>query len=555
MFIPFRTRTKFERNLFVSILLIALALCTASVLSLVVAQQRFENLLQQLWSQSDSAAMKRDLGFFARHYLNELASCGAVSLRQASADCQQASAETILECVSGRVLPDRQHDEMTPHALQIYSRSDGEWRLVVDRPFDASPDRPDTGRVRLRSADLEAFVQTGVQPLQRSVGFIASVHRLDDVEGHPTTLVLVSAADSTLARSWQRSMANVESPSFAPLFSDLIRLQIVSLLFVLLVVGVIAIAVSRVLSGRVSQPLAELVEAMERVGAGDLDYRATPSGQHEFRLLVESFNDMTARIQQLNEETRHTARIKRELEMARDIQMRLFPAVIPQPDGFDIHGANVPSLEVSGDYFDVLPWGKEGNLALIVGDVTGKGVPAAMVMSNAQACLHSESLRPDSEATDSVGILNHVLCENTDDETFITFFIASLSPSESRLSYVNAGHNPPVLLRQSGDCLELAPGGPIVGILPDAPYKTGHIDLAPGDLLCMYTDGVTEAAMPSGEEFGMERLKDVLHQSKRLSAEEIVGRIVGTVEEFTQLPSQADDITILVVKVADRAAE
>ncbi|MCK4775081.1 MAG: hypothetical protein KAT30_09855, partial [Candidatus Krumholzibacteria bacterium] len=114
MFIPFRTRTKFERNLFTSILLIALALCTVSVLSLVVAQQRFENLLQQLWSRSDSAAMKRDLGYFARQYLSELAECGAVSLYQASVGCPRGPADAILECVNGRFSPDDQPVEMTP---------------------------------------------------------------------------------------------------------------------------------------------------------------------------------------------------------------------------------------------------------------------------------------------------------------------------------------------------------------------------------------------------------------------------------------------------------
>ncbi|UCG51645.1 MAG: PP2C family protein-serine/threonine phosphatase [Candidatus Latescibacterota bacterium] len=553
MIFPFRTRTKFERNLFVSILLIAIALCGASVLSLVVAQHRFESLLQQLWLGSGGAPLRRDLAYFARGYLNELAECGAASLKRASADCPRDSAEVFLDCVVSRLTQVDRHEDMAVRQLQLYEMRGGEWAFVAERgtaePANASGD-PHEGRqpFRLRPADLEHFARTGRQPLQRAVGLIASVSQLERLGAGSAALVLVSATDSTVTKNWQRSMASVDSPSFAPLFSDLIRLQIVSLLIALAIVGLVAVIVSRVLAVRVSRPLAELVDAMERVGSGDLDYRAVPGGQQEFRLLVESFNTMTDSIQRLNEETRHTARLKRELEMAREIQLKLLPNEIPQPDGYSIYGTNVPSLEMSGDYFDVLRWGDKEDLALVIGDVSGKGVPAAMVMANAQACLHSQSLNPDANISDSFKTLNRVVLENTDDSTFVTFFFALLSPSRGTLSYVNGGHNPPILLRKNGELLELGASGPIVGVLPHASYEPGQLDLSSGDLLFMYTDGVTEATSPDDEEFGTERLRELLHHSRRQPAEQITRSVVDAVEQYTGSDTQADDITILVVK-------
>ena len=265
--------------------------------------------------------------------------------------------------------------------------------------------------------------------------------------------------------------------------------------------AIIAVVVSRVLSERLSGPLADLVGAMEHVASGDLSFRARPSGQQEFGFLIDSFNSMADSIQRLNEETRQTARMKRELEMGREIQLKLLPSVLPQPAGYDLYGTNVPSLELSGDYYDVLPWGSDGDLALILGDVSGKGLPAAMVMSNAQACLHSQALKPPSDLSDCVAILNRLLLDSTDEITYITLILAVLSPQQGKLVYVNGGHLPGLLIRPNGEVLELERGGPIVGILPDIQFAANEIQLHAGDLLCMYTDGITEARSPAGEEF------------------------------------------------------
>jgi sigma-B regulation protein RsbU (phosphoserine phosphatase) len=152
----------------------------------------------------------------------------------------------------------------------------------------------------------------------------------------------------------------------------------------------------------------------------------------------------------------------------------------------------------------------DGDLALVIGDVSGKGVPAAMVMSNAQACLHSQSLHSGADISKSFETLNRVIMENTDDSTFVTFFFALLSPGRRSLTYINAGHDPPILIRKNGELHELGSSGLIVGILPDASYEPRQMTLSPGDLLLMYTDGVTEARSPDDEEFGTERLRSLL---------------------------------------------
>jgi len=556
----FRSRTKFERNLFYIIVLISLILGSISVLSLVLAKRKFENLLQELWSKTAGDELQADLVYFAGKHLNDLAVENANLLKRASSDCPDATADRFIDCVLVRLAATQAKDTVfVPRLLQLYARTDGGWRLVGERNLEervqAGKDAGSKGHdLQLKTTDLDEFARTGVQPKQRRPGSIESLVYFEHAGGNtrePGVLALIAATKGTLADRWQRSMQNVERPSFAFLFSDLILLQIKWLVAALSAVSIIAVIASRVLSERLSRPLADLVGAMERVASGDLAFRATPSGQQEFGFLIDSFNSMAGSIQRLNEETRQTARMKRELEMGREIQLKLLPSVLPQPAGYDLYGTNVPSLELSGDYYDVLPWGSNGDLALILGDVSGKGLPAAMVMSNAQACLHSQALKPPSDPSDCVAILNRLILDSTDETTYITLILAVLSPQQGKIVYVNGGHPPGLLIRHDGEILELERGGPIVGILPDFQFAANEIQLHPGDLLCMYTDGITEARSPAEKEFEKERLTRLLVENRDLSAQALSTRVIEAVKAFSGLEEQADDITILVLKVLE----
>jgi len=545
-----RARTKFERTLFLGFFLVAVTLGAVSVGSLAVTGQKLQALFERLWSQAGTDTVNRDLAFFARRYLEDLTASVSAALERAVSDCP-AVAGRSLDCVFARLTtPPTAPAMLEVRRLDLYRRQAGVWELVAQRPeAPAGPSpapRPDSTS-RVPGEVLDHFRATGAQPEQRHVGVIRALSRWQDA-GEPGVLVVTASTDSAVAERWGRALAQVERPSFGPFISELVRRQSIWLLVAVTLVTLLGVVVSRVLAARVSRPLSDLMGAMGEVSRGNLSYRAPNLAQEEFGFLAASFNSMTENIERLNQETRETARIRRELEMAREIQLRLFPQELPRIEGFDLFAANQPSLEVSGDYYDVLPWGNDGSTAFVLADVSGKGVPAALVMSNIQACLHSQALRPAESLCGWMSALNRQLFENMRPGTFVTLFFAVLAASSRRLVYVNAGHNPPLLLRAGRQQQTLEAGGLLAGALPQAEYAQGEVLLQAGDLLVMYTDGVTEARSPGGEEFGEERLGRLLSDITDLSAEAIGRRICEEVRRHTGLESQADDVTLVVLK-------
>ena len=545
-----RVRTKFERTLFLGFVLVAVTLGAVSIGSLAVTGQKLQALFERLWSQAGTDAVNRDLAFFARRYLEDLSASASAALERAASDCP-AAAGRRLDCVFARLTArPTAPAKLEVRRLELYRKQAGVWELVAERSEAAagpSPAFSSDSSSRVPGEILDRFRATGAQPEQRHVGAIQALSRWQDA-GEPGVLVVTASTDSAVAERWGRALAQVERPSFGPFISELVRRQSVWLLIAVALVTLLGVVVSRVLAARVSRPLSDLMGAMGEVARGNLSYRAPHLAQEEFGFLADSFNSMTENIERLNHETRETARIRRELEMAREIQLRLFPQELPRIEGFDLFAANQPSLEVSGDYYDVLPWGKDGAMALVLADVSGKGVPAALVMSNIQACLHSQALRPAESLCDWMSALNRQLFENMRPGTFVTLFFAVLTASNRNLVYVNAGHNPPLLLRADHQQQTLEAGGLLAGALPQVEYAQGEVVLQPGDLLVMYTDGVTEARSPGGEEFGEERFGRLLGEIRDLSAEAIGRRIFEEVRRHTGLESQADDVTLIVLK-------
>jgi len=240
--------------------------------------------------------------------------------------------------------------------------------------------------------------------------------------------------------------------------------------------------------------------------------------------------------------------LERELQQARQIQQRLLPRQLPEVPGVELAACVLPSQEVGGDYYDVLRE-PDGSLRLAIADVAGKGMAAALLMANLQACLHV--LVPlESTLEQSTAQINRVVCENTEADRFITFFQARYLPSTRQLVYVNAGHNPPLLLHASGHAKRLSHGGLLLGVLPDARYEAERLSLAPGDLLVLFTDGVTEAMGPGDEPFGEDRLLACLLAHRHASAQAIVEAVRQAVEQFTGRPANSDDdFTLVVLKV------
>lgn len=254
----------------------------------------------------------------------------------------------------------------------------------------------------------------------------------------------------------------------------------------------------------------------------------------------------------LVEEQIEKERLQEEMRLARQIQERLLPQQLPEVEDVEVAALALPSRFVGGDYFDVAKL-QGDRLLVAVADVTGKGVPASLLMANLQACLHV--LFPmQISLEEATAHVNRVICENTDFDKFITFFWGIYHREDRRLHYVNAGHNPPMLVRKNGEVELLEVGGLLLGVMKNMPYQAGDVVLEPGDVLALFTDGVTEAMSPAQEEYGEERLEACLQAHHHTSAQAILDAVHTDIRAFTDNTAMlSDDLTMIVLRIAEAA--
>lgn len=249
-------------------------------------------------------------------------------------------------------------------------------------------------------------------------------------------------------------------------------------------------------------------------------------------------------------------RLNRELEIAREVQEQLFPQSVPALPGVDLAGCCRPARGVGGDYYDflVLAGGRAG---IAIGDVSGKGIPAALLMAALQASLRSQALAAPADLTALMGNLNRLICESSAPNRYATFFYAEYEPGPRRLGYVNAGHNAPMLFRRGGppgEPLRLERGGPVIGLLDAVPFEQGVVRLEPGDVLVAFTDGISEAMNPAGEEWGEERLAAAVQGCRGRPAREIAARVLQAADAFAAGAEQHDDMTLVVMTLPEPAS-
>jgi sigma-B regulation protein RsbU (phosphoserine phosphatase) len=245
--------------------------------------------------------------------------------------------------------------------------------------------------------------------------------------------------------------------------------------------------------------------------------------------------------------------MKRDLQIAKEIQAWLLPAKPPEVPGLDIAFATRPANTVAGDYYDVFARpdvGSQGQTYLMaVADVAGKSVPAAMLMATFQASLKTLSTTPGS-LTELVGRMNRYACSNSQNgRRFTTAFIAEFDPASRGLTYVNAGHNNPMLRRQNGVIERLEAGGMPLGIMESVPYESGRVTLQTGDWLVIFTDGVVEAENNQQQEYSEERLITMLNWGTALTPAMLLNSILADLDRFVGTAPQHDDVTCLLVKV------
>ncbi|MCB1059284.1 MAG: SpoIIE family protein phosphatase [Calditrichaeota bacterium] len=245
-------------------------------------------------------------------------------------------------------------------------------------------------------------------------------------------------------------------------------------------------------------------------------------------------------------ERQHTQRIGEELALARRIHTSFLPKVMPRFSPYDLGGMNFPSSEVGGDYYDFVPI-TDDDLGIIMSDVAGHGVAAALLMANFRACIRIES-RAHYAIEVILKRVNEFLVETNPPDSFVTAFYGVLNRKYNVLTFANAGHNPPLLYRKGEPPRWLSNGGPILGVLPDAGYQQDQIELIPGDVLLLYTDGVTETKNDADEEFGEDRLAELVEKYSNLTAHELARRISHDVHLFHAPDATMDDLTLSVVK-------
>lgn len=248
----------------------------------------------------------------------------------------------------------------------------------------------------------------------------------------------------------------------------------------------------------------------------------------------------------LYEEEKKLRDIEDDLQIAKRIQLSLLPKDTPRVAGLDIAGLSLPAREVGGDYYDFIEIDGE-HLGLAVGDVSGKGIPAALLMANLQASLRGQ-VSANRSVKETIRMVNRMLCRSIEQGQFVTLFYGVLQASTKTFVYTNAGQNYPVILRRDGSVRRLEKGGLVLGVLDDASYEEEEVQLQVGDLMLLYTDGITEATNDKKEMYGERKVLDLLKGNRDLSSPGLSEKIVDSVLKFQGNSEQSDDLTLIVVK-------
>ena len=305
------------------------------------------------------------------------------------------------------------------------------------------------------------------------------------------------------------------------------------------------------LSRLITNPIVALRNGAAAIGGGNLDHRVAVKTGDELQDLAGSLNKMAADLKEYMEELRVTTaekeRMTKELEIGKGIQQSFLPESNPEIPGIEIAAFNIPALEVGGDFYDFIPITKD-RWGLVIADVSGKGVPAALFMAISRTLIRAHTTR-NSTAVNAVTDANRMICEDSKSCMFVTLFYAILDSKKKTLTNVNAGHNPPMLFRVgSVDIALMKAKGIALGVIEEVELEEVELELKEDDIVVLYTDGVTEAINENQESFGEERLMKVIQENRDLPMGNIIDSIRDEVITFAGDQPQFDDITLMALK-------
>jgi sigma-B regulation protein RsbU (phosphoserine phosphatase) len=315
-------------------------------------------------------------------------------------------------------------------------------------------------------------------------------------------------------------------------------------LIVEIVCWIIGVTMTRTITGTVHH----LYEGTQRVMEGQFSHRMLVAGKDQLAEVGTSFNRMTAHIEQLVTVAKEKERMQSELEIAREVQNQLYPRLESRSTHLRVAAVCRPARTVSGDYFDYT-FVREGQVALAIGDVSGKGISAALLMASLQSSLRTQLQQASANPSTShiVSQMNGHLCASSTPDKFATFCLCFYDEASSELMYTNAGHVPPVLVRQ-GVARRLDVNGTVVGAFPNMNYGESRLRLESGDVLAWFTDGLTEPESEFGEMFGDDRVVDLLAKNAHHNEQRIVDIVIEAARQWTGSIDLQDDITLMIAR-------
>ena len=332
----------------------------------------------------------------------------------------------------------------------------------------------------------------------------------------------------------------------------------------------LALIVGRKLTLSITSAVDQLYEATKHINRADFSHRITVQSSDQLATLANSFNSMTTSIEKLVQEQKEKQRLEGELAIAQEVQAQLYPKSIAQLESLEVHGFCRPARTVSGDYYDFLAL-NSGKLMLAVGDISGKGISASLLMATIHSAVHAYSIEDipvlyEPAATGRSGLmlaselkgreaspaalltlLNHQLYESTPAAKYATLFLGIYDEATRRLTYANGGHLPPILISENGSSQLLDCGGTVVGLFDNLTFPEATVQLRPGDVLVAYSDGVTEPESDYGE-FGEERLIQLVRENRHLPLERITEIVTAAVADWIGDNEQPDDVTLVLAR-------
>ncbi|HKY31894.1 MAG TPA: SpoIIE family protein phosphatase [Candidatus Polarisedimenticolia bacterium] len=384
------------------------------------------------------------------------------------------------------------------------------FETIMDLVFEAIP--AERGFLMLLEGDARELVSKVVRDLKKSYGGTISLSRSiarSVVENRQSVLTSDAQADERFRMKESIVLQGIHSAMCVPLWNNR---EVIGLIYV------------------------DTLNAAKTFNPEDL------------KLLTLLANIAAVKIEnaRLFEDTLARQRMEKELQQAAEIQRKLLPVGTPLFPGYDVSGYNDPCREVGGDYFDFIER-SPGRMGFAIGDVSGKGMGAALLMATVRASFRAHIEVPCTLQS-LIASLNATILQSANSNNFVSFFYGEVDGSTGRLEYVNAGHNPPMLVRSSGEVERLKANGLILGVFPGAKHGTAEATLSPGDILVAFSDGVTESQNQAGEEFGEERLIELITRERGRPAAQLQEMVSAALKGFAGLEPQYDDVTLLVIR-------